>query len=125
MPSDPDDPAGEAAEQDARARNHLGDTDQTVNTISGGIYLAPVIQARDVHITWPLAAGPEQGARVPADQIVNVPDGRAGGHVFISYVRDDVSAVDLLQEKFEEASVPVWRDTSDLWPGEEWRSKIR
>jgi hypothetical protein len=49
----------------------------------------------------------------------------APGHVFISYVREDKAAVDLLQEILEAAGVTVWRDTEDLWPGQDWRLEIR
>lgn len=47
------------------------------------------------------------------------------GHVFISYVREDSVQVDRLQQALKIANIPVWRDTSDLWPGEDWRAKIR
>jgi len=47
------------------------------------------------------------------------------GHVFISYVREDARAVDELQRVLKAAGVPVWRDTVSLWPGEDWRAKIR
>jgi len=47
------------------------------------------------------------------------------GHAFISYVREDAGRVDKLQRDLEAAGVSVWRDTSDLWPGEDWRMKIR
>lgn len=47
------------------------------------------------------------------------------GHAFISYVREDADRVDRLQSILEAAGVPVWRDTADLWPGEDWRSRIR
>jgi hypothetical protein len=58
------------------------------------------------------------------------PAGRASasasrGHAFISYVREDSAEVDALQETLEDAGIPVWRDTSSLWPGENWRAKIR
>jgi hypothetical protein len=49
----------------------------------------------------------------------------AVGHAFISYVREDASGVDALQRMLEAAGIPVWRDTADLWPGEDWRAKIR
>jgi Rne/Rng family ribonuclease len=51
--------------------------------------------------------------------------GNLAGHAFISYVREDSGQVDELQEVLEAAGVPVWRDTADLWPGEDWRAKIR
>jgi hypothetical protein len=47
------------------------------------------------------------------------------GHVFLSYVREDTDHVDRLQASLENAGVRVWRDTADLWPGEDWRVKIR
>jgi serine/threonine protein kinase len=47
------------------------------------------------------------------------------GHAFLSYVREDSRQVDELQRILERAGVPVWRDTADLWPGEDWRTKIR
>jgi hypothetical protein len=50
---------------------------------------------------------------------------RIEGHAFISYVREDSRQVDRLQEALEAAGVRVWRDTADLWPGEDWRMKIR
>jgi TIR domain len=47
------------------------------------------------------------------------------GHAFISYVREDSPEVDRLQRMLEAAGVRVWRDTAELWPGEDWRAKIR
>ena len=47
------------------------------------------------------------------------------GHAFISYVRMDSLAVDGLQRALEAATIQVWRDTTRLWPGEDWRAKIR
>ena len=47
------------------------------------------------------------------------------GHAFLSYVREDSSEVDALQKTLEDAGIPVWRDTDSLWPGEDWRAKIR
>ena len=51
--------------------------------------------------------------------------GAVEGHAFISYVREDSSHADRLQQVLEAAGVRVWRDKSDLWPGEDWREKIR
>ena len=45
--------------------------------------------------------------------------------MFISYVHENSHDVDLLQQTLESAGVRVWRDTADLWPGEDWRAKIR
>ena len=47
------------------------------------------------------------------------------GRAFISYVREDARRVDQLQQALETAGIPVWRDTADLWPGEDWQAKIR
>jgi hypothetical protein len=47
------------------------------------------------------------------------------GHVFISYVRENRRAVDRLQKALEAKGIRVWRDTADLWPGEDWRQKIQ
>lgn len=47
------------------------------------------------------------------------------GHVFISYVREDSIEVGRLQQLLESVGVRVWRDTAKLWPGEDWRFKIR
>lgn len=41
------------------------------------------------------------------------------GHAFILYVREDSHDVDSLQRTLEAAGVRVWRDTADLWPGED------
>lgn len=46
-------------------------------------------------------------------------------HAFISYVREDADEVDRIQRVLEAAGVRVWRDTADLWPGEDWRIKIK
>jgi TIR domain len=46
-------------------------------------------------------------------------------HVFISYVHEDSAQVNQLQQALQAAGIPVWRDTADLWPGEDWRAKIR
>ena len=67
----------------------------------------------------------------PAEYAESVPNRRSyeretlGGHAFISYVREDSHHVDKLQRRLEEAGVRVWRDTADLWPGEDWRARIR
>jgi transcriptional regulator with XRE-family HTH domain len=51
--------------------------------------------------------------------------GKLAGHAFISYVREDSHRVDQLQRTLEAAGIRVWRDTADLWPGENWRANIR
>lgn len=47
------------------------------------------------------------------------------GHVFISYVREDAAAVDRIQDALEQEGLQVWRDTKDLWPGQDWQARIR
>lgn len=47
------------------------------------------------------------------------------GHAFLSYVHEDSTQVELLQQALQDAGIRVWRDKSDLWPGEDWREKIR
>jgi hypothetical protein len=47
------------------------------------------------------------------------------GHAFLSYVRENGNEVDKIQRALEAAGVPVWRDTANLWPGEDWRTRIR
>jgi hypothetical protein len=51
--------------------------------------------------------------------------GEFPGHAFISYVHEDSLSVDRLQRVLQEAGIRIWRDTADLWPGEDWRLKIR
>lgn len=50
---------------------------------------------------------------------------RTSGHVFISYVREDSARVDRLQQILEQAGLQTWRDTAQLWPGQDWRAEIR
>jgi hypothetical protein len=52
-------------------------------------------------------------------------EANAPGHAFISYVREDSDQVDRLQRTLEAAGIRVWRDTESLWPGEDWRARIR
>lgn len=47
------------------------------------------------------------------------------GHAFISYVRQDGQRVDALQQTLEAAGIKVWRDTADLWPGQDWKTEVR
>lgn len=53
------------------------------------------------------------------------PSGHSHGHAFISYVREDSDDASWLQWTLESAGIRVWRDTAELWPGEDWRAKIR
>jgi len=45
--------------------------------------------------------------------------------VFISYVREDAERAAQLKGWLEANGIPVWLDRDDLWPGEDWRVKIR
>ena len=47
------------------------------------------------------------------------------GHAFICYVREDSHYADRVTSLLKSAGIPVWRDTESLWPGEDWRHKIR
>lgn len=51
--------------------------------------------------------------------------GAAQPHAFLSYVREDAETVDRIQAILEAAGVRVWRDSQDLWPGDDWRLRIR
>lgn len=46
-------------------------------------------------------------------------------HAFLSYVREDAVAVNLIQHRLVSAGIQVWRDTTSLWPGQDWRVQIR
>jgi hypothetical protein len=47
--------------------------------------------------------------------------------VFISYVREDIHRVRRLTYdlKAHGNGIRVWRDTEELWPGQDWKQKIR
>src|ERR1022692_3267707 len=47
------------------------------------------------------------------------------GHAFVSYVHEDSEKVDALCDALEAAGIAVWRDRNQLWPGDEWKIKIR
>jgi TIR domain/NNMT/PNMT/TEMT family len=70
----------------------------------------------------PTRAGGGGTPLVPASGVAGFPP---HGHVFISYVRADSAKADWLQGIFEAAGIPVWRDRTSLWPGDDWRHKIR
>lgn len=80
-------------------------------------------------ITFTPAGQPASAAAVALERIgtsTPVAHGSGpGGHAFISYAREDTPHADRLHSALEAAGVPVWRDTASLWPGEDWRSKIR
>jgi hypothetical protein len=59
--------------------------------------------------------------RLPEESSAQEP----AGHAFLSYMREDSDRVDGLQQALEAAGIRVWRDTADLWPGENWRTQIR
>jgi tetratricopeptide (TPR) repeat protein len=44
--------------------------------------------------------------------------------VFLCYAREDSTRVDELEHALRAAGCPVWRDTSQLWPGQDWRLVI-
>jgi TIR domain/Effector-associated domain 2 len=48
-----------------------------------------------------------------------------GGHAFLCYTREDSSRVDELESLLQSTGIPVWRDTADLLPGQDWRMQIR
>jgi hypothetical protein len=50
---------------------------------------------------------------------------KLAGHAFISYVREDSHRVDQLQLALQAAGIQVWRDTTSLRPGQDWRVNIR
>jgi hypothetical protein len=47
------------------------------------------------------------------------------GHVFISYVREDTARVAQLEVLLREAAIPLWRDTEDILPGDDWPARVR
>jgi hypothetical protein len=74
----------------------------------------------------PLAApGGQIGQLVYAEGVNGSQMSDAPGHAFISYVREDGAHVDRLQSILEAAGIRVWRDTADLWPGQDWKIEIR
>lgn len=66
--------------------------------------------------------GDTSGLRLDAETTAPSGPGQAAGHAFISYVREDAAHADHLQRALEDAGIPVWRDTSSLWPGQDWQS---
>src|SRR5262245_48623570 len=46
-------------------------------------------------------------------------------HVFISYVRENRSAVDRLADQLKHAQIEVWLDRQSIRPGQRWRTAIR
>jgi outer membrane protein assembly factor BamB len=70
-------------------------------------------------------AGSGDHADTPSASVSRPAGPNHSGHAFICYVREDAVAVDRLQRTLEAAGIVVWRDTVDLWPGEDWRARIR
>jgi TIR domain/Translation initiation factor IF-2, N-terminal region len=68
---------------------------------------------------------PDLPAKLPPGTLDDVSRKQDHRRVFISYVREDSHRVDRLRRTLQDAGVQVWRDTADLWPGEDWRAKIR
>jgi hypothetical protein len=52
-------------------------------------------------------------------------NGDAAGHAFISYIHEDVRAAEWIHKTLEAVGIQVWRDTEHLWPGEDWKIRIR
>ncbi len=46
-------------------------------------------------------------------------------HVFLSYLREDKENVDELEQVLIAAGFATWRDTNELWAGDNWQLKIR
>jgi molecular chaperone DnaK (HSP70) len=97
--------------------------------------LAEVKKALENSDTETIRTATEQASKVAQkmgtaiDQQAKVQQGSAQamlpGHAFISYVHENSADVDNLQGRLEAAGVRVWRDTADLWPGDNWRERIR
>ncbi|HET7017486.1 MAG TPA: CHAT domain-containing protein, partial [Streptosporangiaceae bacterium] len=71
------------------------------------------LEPRPVRTAAPIQAANGTGASRPP------------GHVFISYSSQDSTHADQLQNLLEAADLRVWRDTDDLWFGQDWRGEIR
>lgn len=83
------------------------------------------------------AGAPGQAGAQAAPQAQTAPQAQAAGrapaspppapagHAFISYAAQDSLPADRLQELLQGAGIPVWRDTDNLWAGEDWRTNIR
>jgi hypothetical protein len=67
----------------------------------------------------------QSGSLVYAEHVKSPHANQVPGHAFISYVHEDSALVDRLQRILEAAGIRVWRDTADLWPGQDWKMEIR
>lgn len=95
-------------------RIYLRQHEAAQDGLAGGELLPDVVGGRS-------GFGAATDRRMPQGKLTAVGDGR----VFISYVRDNAHEVDRMQAAFEAAAIPVWRDTAELWPGDNWRLKIK
>jgi len=50
---------------------------------------------------------------------------RPKGHVFISYAHEDLRKVENLQKRLQASGLQVWRDKTNIWPGQDWQEEIR
>jgi hypothetical protein len=112
-----------------RDRYHIGDFSNWREPDTYGRQFQRLLRDLNVQDQSPRGAA---GSRRPAPAALgrattgDEPEGdKVAGHVFISYAREDSRSADELQQLLEGAGIPVWRDTADLWPGEDWRAKIR
>jgi len=102
-------PSSQASSAQLLAERIPGATVETMNSVSQlyeGRMLLNILN-------WTVDPEPPTDGQKPA------------GHAFISYVREDSEDVDKLQQALEAAGVRVWRDTAELWPGENWHIKIQ
>jgi tetratricopeptide (TPR) repeat protein len=51
--------------------------------------------------------------------------GTRPGHAFLCYVREDREQAARLHRELTASGIGVWRDTSALWAGQDWRQEIR
>jgi hypothetical protein len=68
------------------------------------------------------ATCPPSGQMGAVDDTLRSP---ATGHAFISYVHEDLERATRLRRFLEAADIPVWFDTENLSPGQDWRLEIR
>lgn len=51
--------------------------------------------------------------------------GTSNEHIFISYAREDLEEAQRLHRTLRRFGLPVWMDTVDLIPGQDWQTEIR
>jgi hypothetical protein len=68
---------------------------------------------------------PIQGAAPASARTLSDVPAPVEGHAFICYIREDSEHADKVAALLADAGIPVWRDTENLWPGEDWRERIR